>query len=685
MTESSTNLRRAGIELVLASFVVLFQELALIRWLPGQVRVLAYFPNVVLISAFLGLGLGALRGNGGSLRWLWTPSLLLLIVAAWLLSGVAFTQESLSEHLWLLYYDLPKSAPVVEGVRLPIVLAFVLCTITFIPLGQIVAERLNRFRASGASLWGYSFDLLGSLIGVIAFAAASFLRTVPVQWFTVVILLGTLLVFERRPRLIVHAVAAAGILLTVAWAERADVYSPYYALRRIPLESQGGFLVLANGSQHQYAAPLRMSDRVTAEGELLRSGYHLPYRLLRRPPGDVLVLGAGTGNDVAVAVDAGATSVDAIEIDPAILEFGREFHPDRPYSEPNVRALATDARSWLNQTDRRYDLVVFGTLDSMTRLSALSNVRLDNFVYTAESIRAAASRLEPGGGLALYFSVAAPYIDQRLEALLAETFGQAPHVVRQNFGSFNRLYLAGPAFSHLPRGSTAAAELPTDDWPFLYLRTRSLTPFYLSLIVTFLLIAALSVLIASPEMRSAIARPGAFDPEMFLFGIAFLMLETKAVTEMNLVWGATWLTSAIVFASILLMLLLSTVIMQLRPMPWVVAASGLALSLIVNYLTPIGLLPSLGVPVKLLLSMTFVGLPLFFASSCFALLFRHRNDPALAFGWNLLGAVAGGLLEFVSMVTGFKALSLLALGMYLAAFGVRSLRRRRRDEEVVPA
>ena len=64
-------LRRAGVELFAISFVVLFQELTLIRWLPGQVRVLAYFPNLILLGAFLGLGLGCLRSARRSLLWWW--------------------------------------------------------------------------------------------------------------------------------------------------------------------------------------------------------------------------------------------------------------------------------------------------------------------------------------------------------------------------------------------------------------------------------------------------------------------------------------------------------------------------------------------------------------------------------------------------------------------------------------
>ena len=150
-----------------------------------------------------------------------------------------------------------------------------------------------------------------------------------------------------------------------------------------------------------------------------------PIASCGRPPGKVLVLGAGTGNDVAVALDEGAEHVDAVEIDPVILDLGR-LHPDRPYASPRVRLINTDARAFLNESTEKYDLIVFGTLDSMTRLSALSNVRLDNFVYTRECIAAAKAHLSPQGGLVLYFMSTKDYINQRLSGLLAEAFQQLP-------------------------------------------------------------------------------------------------------------------------------------------------------------------------------------------------------------------------------------------------------------------
>jgi hypothetical protein len=210
--------------------------------------------------------------------------------------------------------------------------------------------------------------------------------------------------------------------------------------------------------------------------------------------------------------------------------------------------------------------------------------------------------------------------------------------------------------------------MPTDDWPYLYLPTRQVTGFYLSLMGILFALALVGVLVASPEMRKGIRSGRGIDLEMFLFGLAFLLIETRFVTAINLVWGATWITSAVVFGSILAVILLSTVIMQLRPIPWRVAAVGLIASLLATYFLPTNLLLADNPGVRLLLSVLYVGAPVFFAAACFALRFKTREAVDLAFGWNLIGAVVGGLLEFFSMSVGLKALLLVATGAYLGAF-----------------
>jgi len=645
----------------------------LIRWLPTQVRVLAYFPNLVLLSAFLGIGVGCLVAARRSLLAAWPPLVLLLAAACWWLSGIAFTQASVSEHLWLLYYDQPN-APVVHDLRSPILGCFVLCAATFVPLGQALAARIAALGRVGRALDGYSLDLAGSLAGTIALAGLSFLGLRPWVWFAVLVAASAAVVLRRsRAELSLAALSWLGVLLVVVAADRAQVYSPYYALAVVPGTGKPGLTLLANGSLHQWPAELRRTAELKTHPEQrLREGHHLPYDRLRRPPRSVLVLGAGTGNDVAVALDRGAERVDAVEIDPAIVEIGREIHPARPYDDPRVRIFIEDARSYLNRTTERYDLIVFGTLDSMTRLSALSSVRLDNFVYTEQALRAARARLTDDGGVVMFFWVEAPYIRSRLVALHVAVFGEAPLELQGWYAMFNEALFSGPAFAH-HRDPTQRQDVDaflatvvraTDDWPFLYLRSRGIGGFYWTLGLGVVALTAIAVAAVSPELRRSL-RAGRADWEMFCLGAAFLLLETKSVTDMNLAWGSTWLTNAVVFSSILLMLLASTRWMAWRPIPAPWSLGGTVGTLVVLYLLPPQVLLGFAVPTRLALSLLVVGSPIFFAAALFAVRFRERSGSSAALGWNLLGAVVGGVLEAASMAIGIRGLALVAMALYL--------------------
>jgi hypothetical protein len=159
-------LRVVGLQIGLISFAVLFQELLLIRWLGQHVRALAYFPNLILIASFLGLGIGSIAGGRRWIGALWGPAFLAVVGAGLLLGRVVITQESASEHLWLLYYDLGPTAPVIRGLRLPLLAMFLLTAVSFVPLGRALAERLQIFREAGQPLNGYLWDIGGSALGV---------------------------------------------------------------------------------------------------------------------------------------------------------------------------------------------------------------------------------------------------------------------------------------------------------------------------------------------------------------------------------------------------------------------------------------------------------------------------------------------------------------------------------------
>ena len=146
----------------------------------------------------------------------------------------------------------------------------------------------------------------------------------------------------------------------------------------------------------------------------------------RRRPKDVLIVGAGNGNDVAAALAAGAEHVDAVEIDPQLQDLGAEYHPDRPYDDPRVTRITNDGRAYLEQTDKKYDLIIFALPDSLTLVSGQSAVRLESFLFTKEAMEAARDHLNPGGAFSMYNFYREPWLLDRLAGGLHEVYGHAP-------------------------------------------------------------------------------------------------------------------------------------------------------------------------------------------------------------------------------------------------------------------
>src|SRR5439155_3794304 len=162
--------------------------------------------------------------------------------------------------------------------------------------------------------------------------------------------------------------------------------------------------------------------------------YELPY-VLHSPAGQVAIVGAGTGNDVAAALRSGAVRVDAVEIDPAILKIGEMFHPEKPYQDRRVRRIVDDARSFLRNSTESYDLIVYGLLDSHSILSNASSVRLDSFVYTVEGLREARDRLKDGGLVSLSFTVLSDELGRKIYKTLEVAFGHPPTCIKSDYDS----------------------------------------------------------------------------------------------------------------------------------------------------------------------------------------------------------------------------------------------------------
>jgi spermidine synthase len=93
---------------------------------------------------------------------------------------------------------------------------------------------------------------------------------------------------------------------------------------------------------------------------------HAADRVPGNPLGNVLIIGAGTGDDVANALLKGARHIDAVEIDPRLHQLGRQLNPDHPYQDPRVSVHINDGRAFLERTHTKYDMILFALPDSLT-------------------------------------------------------------------------------------------------------------------------------------------------------------------------------------------------------------------------------------------------------------------------------------------------------------------------------
>ena len=213
--------------------------------------------------------------------------------------------------------------------------------------------------------------------------------------------------------------------------------------------------------------------------------------------------------------------------------------------------------------------------------------------------------------------------------------------------------------------AASGQEIPApsaDDRPFLYLKDASIPQLYLILIGLILAVSLVAIRVVGGPLRQM---RGYAD--LFLMGMAFLLLETRSITTFALLFGTTWLVNALVFAGVLLAVLLAIeVTRRFSPRkPWVVA--GLFTSLAIAWLVPNAWLLSLPVPLRLLVAVALAFAPIFCANLYFTSRLKEAANPTAAFAANLFGAMSGGCLEYLSLLTGYRFLLVVAAVIYLAA------------------
>lgn len=715
--------RRASTELFLVSFLILFFELAAIRWFGSTVVFLTFFTNIVLLASFLGMSVGLLAARRPQNLVLTTLPLAMLSFALaigfhllyWKWSdGLTISLGGQQASPRLIYFGTEYRPADPSRWIIPMWAVagtfFALIALTFVGLGQVMGRA---FSAIPNRVLAYTIDIGGSLTGIVTFATMSHLQLAPLAWFIPIVALALYFSGWRNP----VQVAAAVSTLALAWigahgllVHGGVIWSPYYRIAYAP-ESR---TISTNGIGHQQMLDLNTTG----------PAYVLPY-LLNRDAGsppfeDVMIIGAGSGTDVAAALRAGVKRIDAVEIDPRIAEIGRYLHPNRPYSDPRVTVHIDDGRSFVRRTERRYDLAVYAVVDSLVLHSGYSSLRLENFLFTREALEDVKRTLKPGGVLAMYNLYRHGWVVGRLARLSEEVFGTPPVVIslpyreriasedsQANHATFilagtdsarldaiRARFAGGDAFwvHQLPSASESVngfrrtapgadwhptgparvdgndvGRLPSDDWPQLYLRDREIPWAPIGQGMLTVAVLSLALLVAFAPTRRL--RP---NWQMFFLGAGFMLLETKAVVHMALLFGSTWRVNAVVFAAILVMIACANLfVLAARPRNLLPYYALLAGALLVNAFVPMNVFLGLAPVARTIASCLVVFVPIFFAGVIFASVFRDSREPDTDFGWNVAGIIAGGLSEQLSLVLGFGHLLLVAAGFYLLSLVLR--------------
>jgi hypothetical protein len=229
-----------------------------------------------------------------------------------------------------------------------------------------------------------------------------------------------------------------------------------------------------------------------------------------------------------------------------------------------------------------------------------------------------------------------------------------------------------PSPAH-PLARDASVVLATDNWPFLYMRAPDLPRHYLAALALVLVVSALAVWLARSQTRSSgLTSTAPWSWHFFFLGAGFMLLETKSIVQFALLWGSTWSSASLAIASVLVMALASALVasrVEIRRRG-VIAAALLAL-IAVNYLVPVGRVTFDSRIAESLFYGLLVFSPVFCAGLLFSASFKDSSSTADDFGANLLGAMVGGVGEYLSLLAGYRALLILVAICYVVAIVTR--------------
>jgi lipid-A-disaccharide synthase-like uncharacterized protein len=645
---------RDRIRLAFASFLMLFVELALIRWVSANNVFVSTATNFVLLASFLGIGLGFLNARTQRDFLRWAPLTFAALVGFVLAFPVILASLDVRGTP---YQGLQGMSALPRPVSLGII--FVLSVAVMAGFGQAVSRLFVRFEPLAA----YRLDIAGSIAGIAVFSALSFLDMPPLAWG--IIAAGGLAVLLGKGSRWWQWTAIAVVVLLLGMDSFAphEQWSPYY---KLSVEKVGGktpaVYVTANNVPYQAARSLAVLHEQ-------KKFYFYPYsHVTKASLQNELIIGAGSGNDVAVALSEGARHIDAVEIDPSLIQIGRELHPDHPYQNPRVTAHVADGREYLQDTSQHYNLILFALPDSLTAIAGQSALRLEGYLLTEQSVAQARLHLAPGGTFSMY-NYYQPFLLARYATTIDQAFGHEPCVqVGPPLGGRRLAVLTVRASGPVPGCANvyhgAAIAPATDDHPFPYLPGRSIPTIYLQILALMLVASVIAIKLAGGAFKRM---SGYLD--LAFMGAAFLLLETKNIVQFALLFGSTWFVNSLVFGAVLLVvwLAIETASRIKLPPPMVLYAALLA-SLVLTWAVPQESLLGLPSVVRFLAAGGLAFAPVYLANLIFSQRFKDVATSGDAFAANLLGAIVGGVLEYLALITGYRFLLIVTGVLYALAF-----------------
>jgi hypothetical protein len=105
---------------------------------------------------------------------------------------------------------------------------------------------------------------------------------------------------------------------------------------------------------------------------------------------DVLIIGAGGGRDIRIALMHGQRHVRAVEVNPLVVRMANETFGDftgHVYDEKKVQKVVGDARSYIANSEERFGIILASLIDTWAASAAGAFALTENLLYTTDAFR----------------------------------------------------------------------------------------------------------------------------------------------------------------------------------------------------------------------------------------------------------------------------------------------------------